>query len=421
MRETGVQSLGWEDSPGEGKGYPLQYSGQENSKDCIVREVAKSRTWLSDFHFHCSYDSWEDGMAGWPGGGRDLRTACWVMGFPGASVGKEFTGEVDSIPGSERSSREGNGNPLQCSCLGNPTDRGAWWTTAHGVAKSQARLRDWAHMRHDGVTLRGGCELGWCHSALAHLKERAGQRRRGSQPISAHSAQTPLLPMTAAICPKGTEAPTHPTERGRRGPCLPHPASQMYVGVAQWSHLLGSVPLHQVTLPPPSHLWAPHHSPHLLPHPWDFKEGHRHPPGNQLPLKPTPHQSADGSGVWTDTHLQGRWQGWLEARSPGHTEWPFLLRTNSPVRLFTGDSLQPSSSTPTPLPAPGEFFPPRASFSVLPWQISLYFQKYHQWRGVACWGTVANKYCPEMVTQIRQGPVKFKGPWALLDWRLYKW
>ena len=44
MRETGVQSLGWEDSPGEGKGYPLQYSGQENSKDCIVREVAKSRT-----------------------------------------------------------------------------------------------------------------------------------------------------------------------------------------------------------------------------------------------------------------------------------------------------------------------------------------------------------------------------------------
>ena len=39
-------------SPGEGKGYPLQYSGLENSMDCIVHGVAKSRTQLSDFHFH---------------------------------------------------------------------------------------------------------------------------------------------------------------------------------------------------------------------------------------------------------------------------------------------------------------------------------------------------------------------------------
>ena len=38
-------------SPGEGKGYPLQYSGLENSMDCIVHGVAKSRTWLSDFQF----------------------------------------------------------------------------------------------------------------------------------------------------------------------------------------------------------------------------------------------------------------------------------------------------------------------------------------------------------------------------------
>ena len=37
--------------PGEGKGYPLQYSGLENSMDCIVHGVAKSRTWLNDFHF----------------------------------------------------------------------------------------------------------------------------------------------------------------------------------------------------------------------------------------------------------------------------------------------------------------------------------------------------------------------------------
>ena len=38
-------------SPGEGKGYPLQYSGLENSMDCIVHGVARSQTWLSNFHF----------------------------------------------------------------------------------------------------------------------------------------------------------------------------------------------------------------------------------------------------------------------------------------------------------------------------------------------------------------------------------
>ena len=39
-------------SPGEGKSYPLQYSGLENSMDCIVYGVAKSQTQLSNFHFH---------------------------------------------------------------------------------------------------------------------------------------------------------------------------------------------------------------------------------------------------------------------------------------------------------------------------------------------------------------------------------
>ena len=52
MQETPVRSLGWEDSPGEGKDYPLQYSGLENSKGSVVHGVAKSQTRLSDFHFH---------------------------------------------------------------------------------------------------------------------------------------------------------------------------------------------------------------------------------------------------------------------------------------------------------------------------------------------------------------------------------
>ena len=52
MWKTWVWSLGWVNSPGEAKGYPLQYSGLENSMACIVHRVTKSQTWLSDFHFH---------------------------------------------------------------------------------------------------------------------------------------------------------------------------------------------------------------------------------------------------------------------------------------------------------------------------------------------------------------------------------
>ena len=44
--------------------------------------------------------------------------------------------DPSSIPGLGRSPGEGSGNPLQCSCLGNPMDRGAWWATVHGIAKS---------------------------------------------------------------------------------------------------------------------------------------------------------------------------------------------------------------------------------------------------------------------------------------------
>ena len=61
------------------------------------------------------------------------------MGFPGGSDGKESAcnvGDPGLIPGSGSSLGEGNGNPLQYSCLGNHMDRGAWWGTVHGVAKS---------------------------------------------------------------------------------------------------------------------------------------------------------------------------------------------------------------------------------------------------------------------------------------------
>ena len=53
MRETWVQSLGWEDPLEKGKGYPLQCSGLENSLDWILQGVAKSQTRLSNFHSLC--------------------------------------------------------------------------------------------------------------------------------------------------------------------------------------------------------------------------------------------------------------------------------------------------------------------------------------------------------------------------------
>ena len=60
-----------------------------------------------------------------------------VDGFPGGSVVKNLTvmQETGLIPGLGRSPGEGNGNPLQYSCLGNSMDRGAWQATLHGVTK----------------------------------------------------------------------------------------------------------------------------------------------------------------------------------------------------------------------------------------------------------------------------------------------
>ena len=66
------------------------------------------------------------------------------VGFLGGSGVKNppaNAGDMGSTPGSGRSPGEGNGHPLQHSCLGNPMDRGARWATVYGVTKSQTRLR----------------------------------------------------------------------------------------------------------------------------------------------------------------------------------------------------------------------------------------------------------------------------------------
>ena len=66
------------------------------------------------------------------------------MGFPDYSAIKNppaNAAESGSIPGLGGSPGEGNGNPLQYSCLGNPVDRGAWQATVHGVAESDMTYR----------------------------------------------------------------------------------------------------------------------------------------------------------------------------------------------------------------------------------------------------------------------------------------
>ena len=156
---------------GEGNGKPLQYSCLENPMDggawwATVHGVTTSWSWLSDFTFSFHFHAMEKEMAthssvlAWripgtaePGGlpsmgshrvGHDwsdlTAAAACIWDFPGGSVVKNLpanAGDVNSVPGLGRSSGEGNGNPLQYSCLENPMDRGAWWATVHGVPKSQ--------------------------------------------------------------------------------------------------------------------------------------------------------------------------------------------------------------------------------------------------------------------------------------------
>ena len=73
----------------------------------------------------------------------DYTGSNFILGFPGGSVVKESTcqaGDAGLIPGSGRPPKEGNRNPLQYLCLGNPMDRGAWLAKVHRVTKSQTQL-----------------------------------------------------------------------------------------------------------------------------------------------------------------------------------------------------------------------------------------------------------------------------------------
>ena len=95
-----------------------------------IRTSLTSKTWLYVQHtltFERRPLAHSRGWWGFPRGS-DSKESAWNAGDPG------------SIPGLRRSFGEGNGKPLQFSCLENPKDRGAWWATVHEVAKSQTWL-----------------------------------------------------------------------------------------------------------------------------------------------------------------------------------------------------------------------------------------------------------------------------------------
>ena len=74
-----------------------------------------------------------------------MATHSSIKSFPAGSDSKESTcnaGDLGSVPGLGRSAGELNGNPLQYSCLENSMNRGAWWATVHGIAKSWTLLSD---------------------------------------------------------------------------------------------------------------------------------------------------------------------------------------------------------------------------------------------------------------------------------------
>ena len=91
-------------------------------------------------------------------GGSDSKASAYNAGDPG------------SIPGSGTSPGEGNGNPLQCSCLENPRDGGAWWAAIYGVAQSRTRLK-WlssSSKKPGGLQAIGSQRVGYKWSSDTH-------------------------------------------------------------------------------------------------------------------------------------------------------------------------------------------------------------------------------------------------------------
>ena len=91
--------------------------------------------------FHNRLYCWRGKSGMFPSGGPIRPLPSSLPGGSEVKVSACNAGDLGSIPGSGRSPGEGNGNPLQYSCLENPMGRGAWWATVHGVAESNTTER----------------------------------------------------------------------------------------------------------------------------------------------------------------------------------------------------------------------------------------------------------------------------------------
>ena len=120
---------GLERSPGEGIGHPLQYSWAS-----LVVQTIKNPPAMCKWSEVKSLSRVQVFATPW--------TVAYLAPFMRFSRQEYWSGlpfpsqDLGSIPGLERSPGEGNGYPLQYSCLENSMDRGAWWVTVHGVTKS---------------------------------------------------------------------------------------------------------------------------------------------------------------------------------------------------------------------------------------------------------------------------------------------
>ena len=134
-------------SPGERYGYPLQCSCQENPMDrgawqVTVHGVAKSQTWQKLMLLYLKHYTWRRQwqptpvpLSGKSHGQRSL-VGCSPRGHEESDTTERlhFHFSLSCIG-------EGHGNPLQCSCLENPRDGGAWWAAVYGVAQSWTWLK----------------------------------------------------------------------------------------------------------------------------------------------------------------------------------------------------------------------------------------------------------------------------------------
>ena len=121
-----------------------------------------------------------------------------MLGFPDGSDGKEYAcnaGDLGSMPGSGRSPEEGNGSPLQYSCLENSRDRGNWQVIVHGVAKRQPNRMSntfTGMLHHEILSLNISYLWLLCGSVVKNLPANAGDMGLIPDPGRSHRAATPV-------------------------------------------------------------------------------------------------------------------------------------------------------------------------------------------------------------------------------------